>query len=173
MGSPEEARDFKDDAARWVDAYAFHARCTAAGLNEGHKHRFTSAGEAIAIGLQPGYPASLPSKMGCHIIAAAQYILLAGDVIYDECVRNRRSPPRQFSWKGFDDGTGTVVWKQWGDRLAEIAAALEGRAELDFELCKENAEALRDMVVKARDKMVALEPELFKQSGPGPESEPK
>lgn len=154
-----------------MDAYTFHARCTAAGLNEGHKYRFTSAGEAIAIGLQPGYPSNLPSKMDCHIMAAAQYILLAGEIIDDECVRNKRPPPRQFSWRGFCDGNGPVVWKQWGERLAEIAAALEGGAELDFTLREENAAALKDMVVRARDKMVALEPELFAQ--PGPDSAPR
>jgi hypothetical protein len=171
---PEDVQDFESDTARWVDAHAFQARCTAAGFDEGFKYRFTHAGGIIAIGLETGYPGGLETKLDCHIMAAAQYILHAGDVIDGECVRQRRSPPRQHSWKGFNDGNGPVVWKQWGRRLSEIAEALESGKEPGFKVFEKNREALADMVIKARDKMVALEPELFAQPDlePGSELEP-
>jgi hypothetical protein len=155
-----------------VDACAFTARCTAAGLNEGNRERFTSSAHTIELGLYPDPVRRLDSNpvLDCHIMGSAQYILIAGDVIDAECVKRQLPPHRHHTWRGWADGQGPAVWKRWGDRLAEIADALDGRGELGFTLYEENREALTDMVVRARDKMVALEPEMFAHHAePGPQ----
>jgi hypothetical protein len=74
-------------------------------------------------------------------------------------------------WKGWADGKGPAVWKQWGARLAEIANAFESGGELGFKLFDKNREAVKDMVVKARERMIALEPELFARLEPETASE--
>jgi hypothetical protein len=51
-----------------------------------------------------------------------------------------------------------------GERLSEIAAALEsGGGELGFQLFDKKRVALTDMVLRARDKVVGLEPDMFAQ----------
>ncbi|KAK4148435.1 hypothetical protein C8A00DRAFT_19732, partial [Chaetomidium leptoderma] len=127
LTDPEEAAELYDhDATEWVNFYAFQARCTAAGFDEGFKHRFDTTGHIISVGLQPGFPAHIEPKLDCHVMAAAQYILLAGEVIDAECVKQQLPPHRHHDWKGWANGNGPLVWKQWGNRLREIAAALEG-----------------------------------------------
>ena len=161
---PLDVEDFDQETALWVDSNAFWARCTAAGFDEESKSRFTHAGSIIATGLQAGYPTEVETKLDCHVMAAAQFLLHAGDVIDEQCIRKRYSPPRYHLWKGFNDGNGPVVWRQWGERLGEIAAALEsGGGELGFQLFDKNRVALTDMVIRARDKVVGLEPEMFAQ----------
>ena len=151
----------------WVDVSAFRARCTAARVDEGDKDRFMSAANVIATGLEAAWNAE--DKLDCMIMASAQYILLAGDVIDAECVKRQlvivptRFPPY---WTDWADGKGPEVWKRWGNRFAEIADALETGGELGFKLYEHNREALTDMVLRARDKMRALEPELFGESDP-------
>lgn len=164
LSDPEVIRAFDDAAAYWVDFHAFRARCTGAGLDEGFRYRFTTAGEIIDIGLQPGYPKNLGTKLDCHIMAAVQYILHAGQVIYAKCVQRQLPPHREHDWKGWADGKGPETWKNWGNRLREIADALEGGRDPGFTLFEKNREAVKDMVIKARDKMIALEPALFAQS---------
>ncbi len=97
----------------------------------------------------------------CEVMAAAQFILIAGDIIHAECVKKQLAPHRHHVWKGWADGKGPTVWKRWGDRFAEILNALEGRGELGFTLDEQNRELVKDMVARARAKIVALEPELF------------
>jgi len=159
--------EFKGLTAAWVNVKAFEARCTGAKLDAESQYRFTHAGSVIDTGLQPGYPAHLTTKLDCYVMAAVQYLLHAGDAIHDECVRQRRSPALRDAWKGFDDGNGPIVWKRWGKRLVEIAAALESGGErgsggeLGFKLYEKNRAMLTDMVIRARDKVVGLEPEMF------------
>jgi len=151
--------EFNSLTAAWVNVNAFEARCTGANLDAESKYRFTHAGSVIDTGLQPGYPADLTTKVDCYVMAAAQYLLYAGEAIHDECVRQRRS--LRDAWKGFDDGNGPIVWKRWGERLVEIAAALVSGGELGFKLYEKNRATLTDMVIRARDKVVGLEPEMF------------
>ncbi|KAK3310890.1 uncharacterized protein B0T15DRAFT_54137 [Chaetomium strumarium] len=161
----DAAKQFHETAAYHVNFSAFRARCTGAGLDEGFTFRFTTAGATIERGLQSvaDHPSKLNPNVDYHIIAAAQYILLAGDVIDAECVKKQLPPHRHHDWKGWANGNGPVLWRQWGDRLKQIADALESGGELDFKLSEKNGAALKDIVTKARDKMVALEPELFAQ----------
>ncbi|KAK4034498.1 hypothetical protein C8A01DRAFT_18713 [Parachaetomium inaequale] len=167
LKDPDRLQLFEQSTAYYVNFYAFQARCTAAGFDAGFKTRFIRAGDIISTGLHPDYPDYL-EKLDCHVMAAAQYILHAGNVIDAECVKKQLPPRRHPGWKGWDNGNGPAVWKQWGNSLAEIADALEGRGELGFRLFEKNREALTDMVIKARDKMVALEPALFAQPDPEP-----
>jgi hypothetical protein len=128
----------------------------------------------MSIGLEQGYPSNLETKLDCHIMAAAQHILIAGDVINAECVKKQLPTGRRNeSWDGWRDGNGPVVWKQWGKQLIRIADALESGKEPGFKIMDEkNRETLKDSVIKARDKMIALEPELFAQPDSEPEPEP-
>ena len=98
-------------------------------------------------------------------MAAAQWILHAGDVMDEENVRDRPCSPPRHPWKGFDSINGPADWKQWGEILAEILVALKEGRDLGFKLFEENREKLTDMVVKAREKMVGLELGLFAGSG--------
>ena len=164
---PYHVEEFESHMKGWVDVSAFRARCTAARVDEGDKDRFTTAADVIATGLEAAYLGE--EILDCHIMAAAQYILLAGGVIDAECVKRQLMivPERiPHSWTDWADGKGPEVWKRWGHRFAEIADALESGGELGFKLYEHNREALTDMVVRARDKMRALEPELFAESGP-------
>ena len=96
-------------------------------------------------------------------MVVAQWILIAGDETHAECVKKQLPPPaaRKHGWDGWYNGNGPVVWQQWGNKLAEIAAALEGGGNPGFRLFEKNRELLTNMVVKARDKMIALEPDLL------------
>ncbi|KAK3897545.1 hypothetical protein C8A05DRAFT_19710 [Staphylotrichum tortipilum] len=91
---PLDVQDFDEDTTLWINSNAFWARCTGAGFDEESKFRFTHAGSSIATGLEEGYPKDLETKLDCHVMAAAQFLLHAGDVINDECVRKRYFPPR-------------------------------------------------------------------------------
>lgn len=172
---PEEVQQYESDTANWLDFYTFQARCTAAGLDEGHKYRFNPTGTVMSVGLEQGYPSNVETKLDIHVMAAAQHILIAGDVVDAECVKKQLPTGRNRSWKGWRDGNGPVVWKQWGRRLSEIAEALESGKEPGFKILDEkNKKALQDMVIRARDKMVALEPELFAEpDDPEPEPAPE
>ena len=176
---PEQVQEYESDTSNWLGFYTLQARCTAAGLDEGHAYRFTATGIVMSVGLEQGYPSNLETKLDCHIMAAAQHILIAGDVINAECVKKQLPTGRNKSWKGWRDGNGPVVWKQWGKQLIKIAAALESGKEPGFKIMDGTSrETLKDMVIRARDKMIALEPELFAQPDsesepePGPESAP-
>ena len=153
--------EFNGLTAAWVNVKTFEARCTGANLDAESQYRFTHAGSVIDTGLQPGYPAHLTTKLDCYVMAAVQYLLHAGDAIHDDCVHHRRSPALRDAWKGFDDGNGPAVWKRWGNWLVEIAATLESGGDLGFKLYEKNRATLTDMVIRARDKVVGLEPEMF------------
>ena len=167
LDTPEDIQEFEDHMSAWVDACAFRARCIGARVDEGDEDRFMNAASTIANGLEADHLGE--EILDCHVMAAAQYILLAGDVIDAECVKRQLvvAPKRiPHTWTGWADGKGPGVWRRWGNRLAEIADALESGGELGFRLYEHNRGALTDMVVRARDKMRALEPELFAASGP-------
>ncbi|KAK4236787.1 hypothetical protein C8A03DRAFT_35309, partial [Achaetomium macrosporum] len=107
----DAAKEFDATVTYHVNFYALQARCTGAGLDEGYKYRFTIAGQIISRG-----PAT-----------AAQYIILAGDVIDAECVKKQLPPHLHRDWKG------------WAND------ALESGGELDFRLFEKNRAALKDM----------------------------
>ncbi|KAK3327052.1 hypothetical protein B0T19DRAFT_151298 [Cercophora scortea] len=163
---PSEVSDYEEGATAWVNYHAFAARCVAAGLNEGFKHRFDNPAMVIALGLDPDYRPAY-KKLDCHVMAAAQYLTIAAEVIDAECVRKQLPPNRHHDWTGWADGKGPSVWKRWGDRLKEIADAIDGGGELGFRLQDKNKEVVKDMVTRARQTMVALEPELFAEGKTG------
>jgi hypothetical protein len=166
LKSQEDIDEFEASVAAFVSFHTFSARCTAAGLDLADRGRFHSQGSFISSTiLQP-----LEEFLDCQIMAVAQWILLSGDVIHAECVKKQLPPPihRKHVWDGWENGNGPVVWKQWADKLAEIAAALEGGGDPGFKLFEKNREVLTDMVEKARDKMIALEPGLLAKPGSEP-----
>ncbi|KAK3290519.1 uncharacterized protein B0H64DRAFT_412709 [Chaetomium fimeti] len=170
LKSQEDIDDFEASVAAFVSFHTFSARCTAAGLDSADRGRFHSQGSFISSTImQP-----LGEFLDYQIMAVAQWILLSGDVIHAECVKKQLPPVihRKYVWEGWENGNGPVVWKQWADKLAEIAAALEGGGDPGFKLFEKNREVLTDMVEKARDKMIALEPGLFTEPSPGPVTNP-
>lgn len=76
LEDPEAAREFEDDKARWVNASALTARYIVAGLDEISGSRFWGAGDFIDTALNPECIPEV-KKLDCHIMAAAQYILIA------------------------------------------------------------------------------------------------
>jgi hypothetical protein len=169
-GREHAEKGFHEDIVNYVNCRVFLARCMGAGLDDGFRDRFTTAGKTISFSLRLFELTRFQAyeNMDFHTIVAAQYIILAGDVLDAECVKKQLPPHLCRHWDGWANGNGSVVWKRWGDRLQCIVEALESGGELDFELVLEkNRVALKDMVIRARDKVVALEPELFaKQDRP-------
>ncbi|KAK4142514.1 uncharacterized protein C8A04DRAFT_13138 [Dichotomopilus funicola] len=159
--------DFNAACARWVSAAALSARCTSAGFNNLYIHCFPRIGYVLTLGLEPGFPSHQPTKLDCYVMAAAQYILLAGATIDENCVRNQLPFHRMHRWKRWADGNGPNMWRLWGDRFAEIAQALDDgvveEEQLGFRLFEQNRAALREMVGQARERMVELEPALFEE----------
>ncbi|KAJ4286911.1 hypothetical protein N0V88_007856 [Collariella sp. IMI 366227] len=143
LDDPDDAQDFENDIARWVDTFAVRARCTAAGLDEESKSCFTVAGDITAKGLDPGYPRGLKTNLDCHVMASAQYIFFAGGVIHD-------------------------IVEALGQAFQEIVDVLQGQGGgLGFKLFEKNREAFKNMVIKAWDKMVTLQPDLLSEAEPG------
>lgn len=143
-----------------------------AELDVKYRARFGHDGHRISVGLQPGFPEYQTPWVDCQVMVAAQYIVLAGDVIDAECVKKQLSPARR-GWKGWENGNGPSVWKHWAIQLGEIADTLQRGEDPGFRVLKDNREALMDMAIGARNKMVALEPELLAQSGSRPGREAK
>ncbi|KAL2166563.1 hypothetical protein VTG60DRAFT_2510 [Thermothelomyces hinnuleus] len=162
---PENLLSLKRDSADYVNYHAFNARCIAAGMDAASKDRFQGEAHRISVGLDPGVLDYKEPEIDCQVMAAAQYIVLAGDVIYAECVK-KQLPPYRFGWKGWKHSSGPSIWKHWSAKLIEIADALERGGDPGFKILEGNREALTEMVIKARDKMLALEPELLAQSEP-------
>ncbi|KAH6631313.1 hypothetical protein F5144DRAFT_489466 [Chaetomium tenue] len=157
LNSQKDIDEFEDHFAAYLSYQTFSARCTAAGLDKGDTSRFESPGSYISAWLQSDW-----ELLDCQIVVISQWILIAGDEIHAECVRKQLPrPARRPAWDGWYDGNGPIIWKQWGDKLAEFAAGLEGGGNPGFRLFENHREVLTGMVVKARDKMIALEPGLF------------
>ncbi|KAL2147923.1 hypothetical protein VTI28DRAFT_3401 [Corynascus sepedonium] len=160
LTTPESLLSLERESADYVNFHAFNARCMAAGLDARSKGRFSAEGHRISVGLDPGYPDYKAPWISCQVLVAAQYIVLAGDVIAAECVR-KQLPPNRYCWKGWENGNGPSVWKHWAAKLGEIADTLQRGEDPGFRVLEGNRGTLTDMVIKARGKMVALEPELF------------
>jgi hypothetical protein len=169
LNSQEMIDQYEADAAAFISYHTFSARCTAAGFDIADRSRFNTQGSFISSQLEPGQ-----ELLDSQIMGVAQWIVIAGDVIHAECVKKQLPPPNhpKNGWGGWNNGNGPVVWKQWGDRLAEIAAGLERGGDPGFKLFEKNREALTDIVVKARDKIIALEPALFTKLEQKPATEP-
>jgi hypothetical protein len=120
----EAARVFDEAAAIWVNFHSFQARCTGAGFDEGHRFRFDHAGYIISIGLTPGFPEYVDPKLDCHVMAAAQYILHAGEAIDAACVKQQLPPHRHHSWKGWADGEGPGRVEAVGDEAGRNCGRL-------------------------------------------------
>lgn len=151
------------ESAQYVNYHAFNSRCMAAGLDAGENGRFQSEVSYISVGLNPGVPGYEAPEIDCLVMAAAQYILIAGDVIYAECIK-KQSSPSHYAWGGWKYINGPSLWKHWWTKLTEIAETLDRGEDPGFKILEGNRGALMDMVVKAKNKMVALEPELLVQS---------
>ncbi|KAL2173716.1 uncharacterized protein P884DRAFT_210941 [Thermothelomyces heterothallicus CBS 202.75] len=163
LTNPDNLSSLKRASAEYVNYHAFRARCLAAGLDAGEEGRFQSEVHSISVGLDPGVLDYKAPEIDCQVMAAAQYIVLAGDVIYAECVK-KHLPPYRFGWTGWKHSSGPSIWKHWSAKLIEIADALERGGDPGFKILEGSREALTDMVIKARDKMLDLEPELPAQS---------
>lgn len=135
----------------------------AAGLDAKEEGRFQSEISYISVGLDPGVLDYKAPELDCQVMAAAQYILVAGDVIFAECIK-KELPISRYSWKGWKHTSGPSLWRQWCAKLTEIADTLERGEDPGFKILEGNREALTDMTIKAKNKMVALEREFPSQS---------
>lgn len=90
----------------------FLARCIQAGLNNNYPDglRYPS------IDIREGLAQDLPSgpRRDCKVMVAAQYILLAGRMIAEDCLKK--------PVKGF----GLDEWRHWAERLEAISRQEEG-----------------------------------------------
>ncbi|KAL2147924.1 hypothetical protein VTI28DRAFT_3402 [Corynascus sepedonium] len=109
---PENFQSLKRASVEYVNFHTFNARCIAAGLNTGLDGVFASEGPIISVGLNPGGPSFKAPWVDCLVMAAAQYIIIAGDVIDAECVK-KQAPPDRWGWNGWENGNGPSVWKHW------------------------------------------------------------
>ncbi|KAK4245011.1 hypothetical protein C7999DRAFT_34623 [Corynascus novoguineensis] len=172
LAIPENLQSLERASVEYVNFHTFNARCIAAGLDTGLNGPFASEGPIISVGLNPGDHSFKAPWVDCLVMAAAQYIIIAGDVIDAECVK-KQAPPDRWGWKGWENGNGPSLWKHWATKLGEIADTLLRGEDPGFRMLEGNRGTLTDMVIKARDKMVALEPELLVQSDSDPATEAK
>lgn len=167
MNSQEKIDEYEAHVAAFISYHTFSARCTAAGFDIADKTRFNRQEAFISWQLEPG-----EELLDSQIMAVAQWILIAGDVTHAECVKKQRPPPAHRKDRGgWDNGNGPAVWKKWGNRLSELAAGLEKGGDPGFKLFEKNREVLTDVVVKARDKVIGLDPALFTKSEQEPGEE--
>lgn len=168
LNSQEKIDEYEAHVAAFISYHTFSARCTTAGFDIADKTRFNRQEAFISWQLEPG-----KELLDSQIMAVAQWILIAGDVTHAECVKKQRPPPAHRKDRGgWDNGNGPAVWKKWGDRLSELAAGLEKGGDPGFKLFEKNREVLTDVVVKARDKVIGLDPALFTKSEEEPGTEP-
>jgi len=119
----------------WVNFSCFLARCIEAGLNDGYGNRCKYPSIDISQGLEQDLPRGL--KRDCKLMVAAQYILLAGRTLADDCFNKPVS------------GFGPEQWRRWAEKLGEVSRQEGGNTYL--------ASAAEE----ARRYMVSLHPEIF------------
>ncbi|KAK4202021.1 hypothetical protein QBC40DRAFT_277246 [Triangularia verruculosa] len=156
----EAAQEYELDPIRWVNHHAFRARCILAGLCEGDEGFLDGPTAAIDYGLRLERERSSQKVADATVIAAANYIIMIGDIIDSECVRKQQTPYRD-QWRGWRDGNGPTVWKQWARRLSEILEGLEKGDDAGLHVREKNRAVLRDLATKARARMEELEPALI------------
>ncbi|KAL2127139.1 hypothetical protein VTI74DRAFT_11260 [Chaetomium olivicolor] len=113
----------------------------------GFRHRLTVPGRIIPTGLEPHYPATPTTKFDCHVLVTAQQSFLSATCWTLSACEN--SSRRTSTTAGKGGGTGM-------DPLCGVKGW--GRSQKGV--------VLTEMVVKARNKMLALEPELFAEPEP-------
>jgi Protein of unknown function (DUF3632) len=99
-----------------VNFSSFLAQCLQAGLNDNYANRYKHASIDIREGLEQKLPPG--PRRDCKVMVAAQYILLAGGKIAEECVMK--------PGKGF----GLDEWRRWAGRLGEISKQESGNTSL-------------------------------------------
>lgn len=132
---------FEELCDQWVNLSSFLARCLEAGVDD----RFDNRWKYPIIDIPNGLERDLPPgpERDCKVMVAAQYILLAGRTLADEC---SRKPGK---------GLGPDQWRRWAEKLGEIS-----RQDGDDT-------RLGSATDKARRYMISLLPELFKDSKDG------
>lgn len=113
----------------WVNFSSFIARTTEAGLN-GDYYNYMLID--ISHGLDDDLPQGL--KRDCQVMVAAQYILLAGGTLAENCFK-------------------ADEWRRWAEKLKEISKKEEG---VNTRLASATEEAYRYMV--------SLHPAVFSAS---------
>lgn len=110
------------DSHAYENLYALAARLTASGLILFFPDTLARAGFVVSAGLRPGFPGGVAqltdssnnnnhNKRDSQVIAAAQYILLAGHVLHAECVRTQMTDFKLQEWDGWDKGKGPALWR--------------------------------------------------------------
>lgn len=125
---------FQEVCDEWVNFSSFLARCTEAGLDDRYTNRCKYASIDIPNGLEDDLPHG--PKRDSRVMVAAQYILLAGRTLADDCFNK--------PIKGF----GPEQWRCWVGKLKEISMQ-EG-----------NNTSLALALEEARKYMVSLHPEI-------------
>ena len=120
---------------------SFLARCIEAGVDDSYENRCKYPSIDIPQGLEQDLPPG--PKRDCKVIVAAQYILLAGRTLADDCFKK---PGRCL---------GPDQWRRWAELLGEILRQEGGNA------------CLASVTGEARNHMVSLHPETFIDSEDG------
>lgn len=118
---------------------SFLARCTEAGLYDNFSDRCKYASIDIPQGLGQVLPRGV--RGDCKVMVAAQYILLAGRTLADDCFNK---PVK---------GLGPEEWKGWAEKFKEISMQEDGN-NTDLALATEEAHKY----------MVSLHPEIIQAS---------
>lgn len=132
-------QSFQELCDEWVKLSSFFARCIEAGLYDNYPNRCKSASIDIPQGLSQDLPSGV--KRDWKVMVAAQYILLAGCTLADDCFNK--------PVKGF----GPEEWKCWAERFKEILMQEDGN-NTDLALATE----------EVRKYMVSLHPEIIQAS---------
>lgn len=130
---------FQEVCDDYVNLSSFLARCIEAGLDDRYKNRCKYASIDIPHGLEEDLLRGL--KRDCRVMFAAQYILLAGRTLADNCFNKAI------------DGFGPEQWRCWVEKLKEILMQEGG-----------NHTGLASATEEARKYMVSLHPQIFQAS---------
>lgn len=132
---------FRTVCDEWVNFSSFLARCIEAGLLDHLDNRCRYPSIDIPHGLEKDLPRG-PMR-DCKVMTAAQYFLLAGRTLADDCFKE--SAP----------GLAPEKWRVWAGKLGEISRQ-EG-----------SNNRLASATEEARNHMVSLRPESSLASGNG------
>lgn len=138
----------KKKCAEWVNFSSFLARCIAAGVYPEGLDRFRYPISDIVEGLEKDVSGATGIKRTYRVMAAAQYILLAPKVIYEELGEIKE-------WE-----LGMGKWNLWAHRFKEIANKYDFGSETNA------------VVKEARDKMISFDPSQFFVSEGGNKPDP-
>ncbi|KAI0384667.1 hypothetical protein F5Y04DRAFT_247527 [Hypomontagnella monticulosa] len=132
--------DIEKECIEWVNFSAFIARCTQSGLNDNFSHPCKYPSFDIPKGLEEEW---LPGFRRSSLIrVAAQYILLAGSKLCEHWLEASNTAKDR----------AVDRWKLWAKKLQEFSESKD--LEMD----------LRTETLQAHDRIVALKPDLFRDS---------